>query len=266
MSAATVNTSDNAEDAFTQLRGIVEDAITNHPRSLQRRIGPSEIGAPCDHCLAAKLAGWTKHEVGIPWLPTIGTAVHEWLELTVTRHEIARIKAATNPDTERNRFWCEERVNVGTVGGVDITGSCDLFHAPTGTVIDYKVVGTTTLRKARSSGPSATYRAQAHLYGRGWTRRGEHVNTVAIWFLPRNAASLDHGYLWSEPYDEQVALDALTRADQMANNVAALATAGEQVRDEWITNLPRDPACWDCRRYPDAPKGANHSRIDLPTR
>lgn len=45
---------------WTEIRGIIEDHITNQPRSLQKEIGPSELGTDCLHCLAARLAGWEK--------------------------------------------------------------------------------------------------------------------------------------------------------------------------------------------------------------
>ena len=47
---------------WTEIRGIIEDHITNQPRSLQKEIGPSELGTDCLHCLAARLAGWEKRQ------------------------------------------------------------------------------------------------------------------------------------------------------------------------------------------------------------
>ncbi|WP_434080384.1 hypothetical protein [Sanguibacter sp. Z1732] len=66
----------DADEALREARWVIEHAITHQPRSLQERIGPSEIGNPCDHCLAAKLAGWKQTEDGVPWLPFLGTAAH----------------------------------------------------------------------------------------------------------------------------------------------------------------------------------------------
>ncbi|NUP75335.1 MAG: hypothetical protein HOQ07_11915, partial [Sinomonas sp.] len=74
-------------EAIRDLRGLIEHGILNQPRSLQRTIGPSEIGNPCDHCLAAKLAGWDETENDVPWLPFVGTAVHAALEELVIRYE-----------------------------------------------------------------------------------------------------------------------------------------------------------------------------------
>lgn len=49
-------------EEWTEIRGIIEDHITNQPRSLQKEIGPSELGTDCLHCLAARLAGWEKRQ------------------------------------------------------------------------------------------------------------------------------------------------------------------------------------------------------------
>lgn len=236
------------DGAATELRAVIEDAIVNSPRSLQKQIGPSEIGDPCDHCLAAKLAGWSKNDDGIPWLPFIGTSVHAELERIITDHEISRNALHTTG----MRWLCENRVTVGQIGGVDISGSTDLFDTQTGATFDWKIVGESTLRKARKGTPSQTYRVQAHLYGRGWVAAGHEVRDVAIWFLPRNdAAGITRGVLWHEPYDEQIALDALARANRLHANLTALASISTAARDQWITALPRDPDCWDCARYPD---------------
>lgn len=66
-------------EEWTEIRGIIEDHITNQPRSLQKEIGPSELGTDCLHCLAARLAGWEKRQ-SAAWLPFIGTCVHERFE------------------------------------------------------------------------------------------------------------------------------------------------------------------------------------------
>jgi hypothetical protein len=104
------------------------------------------------------------------------------------------------------------------IDGQDITGSCDLYDTVTATVVDWKTCGKTRLDKYRRHGPDPDYRVQAHAYGRGWARQGYPVDTVAICFLPRNAELADTVW-WSEPYDEQIAVDALARAEviSMAN-------------------------------------------------
>lgn len=201
-----------------ELLHVITSAIDNHPRSLQKAIGPSEVGHPCARRIGYKLADVEEsNTVGdTPWLPTIGTSVHAWLE---DRFGVA------NDGLDAMRWLTELRVDVGDINGVPVTGSCDLYDRVTATVIDWKIVGPTTLRKYKGSGPGSQYRSQIHLYGRGLARRGLPVDRVMIAFLPRNG-ELKDAYFWHEPYDPQVAMEALRRADGIA---LALSVAGPAV-------------------------------------
>lgn len=211
---------DDHDGTYTSdaLIATIKDAILNHPRSLQTRIGPSEVGHSCARRIGYKLLGHPETNAGadVPWLPTIGTGVHGWLEDTFTD---------ANGPLDEPRWLTEMTVSVGEIGSTDITGHADLFDRSTGTVIDWKIVGPTTLRKYKAGGPSPEYRAQAHLYGRGFTRRGLRVRRVMIAFLPRNSELRD-AHIWSEPYNEQIALDALNRAEGIHLTTSALGLQG----------------------------------------
>jgi hypothetical protein len=216
--------SDAAEtvDLLDELLDVIVSTIDNWPRSQQIAVGPSDLGMPCTRRLAYKLANTPPTNVGQPaWKPTVGTAIHAWLE-----------DAFGGSD----RWVTERRVCVGQVNGVDIAGSADLYDRRTRTVIDWKSCGPTRLKHYHAHGPGAQYRAQAHLYGRGYEAWGLPVSTVMIVFLPRNG-ELREAFAWSEPYDEQIALDALSRAAHVATALAAL---GPDV----FAALPTDPA--DC--------------------
>lgn len=241
-------TGGDPHQALRDARGVIEDAIVNHPRSLQTTIGPSEIGTPCDHCLAAKLAGWEQHR-DVAWLPTIGTAVHAWIEGAFIASENARGAQHTGG----LRYLTEARVMVGHIAGQEVWGSTDLLDLTTGMTVDWKLVGVSTLRRAKAHGPSPVYRVQADLYAKGWNDAGHRVDHVAIAYLPRNATSLDDAVWWTASHDRARAVTALARANAMAANLAALATLGPQAVAAWIGGLPRDGDCWDCARFPDAP-------------
>lgn len=217
---------------------IVKDAIVNQPRSLQKRIGPSELGTDCDHCLAAKLAGWEQHRQG-DWLPFIGTSVHATLAGIFER--------------AGDRWMVETEVNVGWVGEQEIWGSSDLFDRETGTVIDWKIVGPTTLASAKR-GPSPVYFRQLNLYGLGFRNAGHVVRRVAIAYLPRNATSLSAAVWWEGHFDPAVANATLERADRMAQHIAALQAIAPEAVDVWIAGLSRAEKCFDCARFADAPK------------
>jgi hypothetical protein len=224
---------------WAEYRHLIEHAITQDPRTLQTRIGPSELGTDCDWCLGHKLIGVTEAR-DVAWLPTVGKAVHGWLEETF---------AAANAGLPQVRYLVETRVSVGDVDGLDITGSADLIDLVLLELTDWKVVGKTTLTKAKAKGPSPSYRVQQHLYARGARRRGIPIERVRVAYLPRNEPTLANAVVWSEPYDEQIALDALARADSLAK---ALRLAGPDVV---LPQLKRAAGCQSCPRYP-APDGS----------
>lgn len=216
MTAATVQ-----PDAMRgELLDVISRSIAAHPRSLQTQIGPSEIGTPCARKLGYKLAGTTEQPRAAAWRPTVGTAAHTWLGSAFE---------ADNARYPEPRWLIETRVWVGDIDGVAITGSADLYDLAMQWVLDFKVVGPSSMKKYRAAVnkgecPDVGYRVQTHLYGRGFTQLGSGlpVDRVAIVFLP-SAGELTDTVVWSEPYDERIAVDALTRADGIA---AGLRLAG----------------------------------------
>ncbi|HEY9310263.1 MAG TPA: hypothetical protein VIP82_20865 [Microbacterium sp.] len=215
--------------------GVIKDGITRHPRSLQKRIGPSEMGRPCDRWILHKLNGDGEPDRGPAWKPAVGTAVHDQLE---------RWFDAANRgggEVDRTEWVTEWSVTVGQIGGQDIDGHSDLFHVPTGTVIDHKIVGPKQLSKYRLHGPSQQYRVQAHLYGKGFTDDGGWgpCRAVAIAFLPRDG-ELSGAYFWSEPYNPHLAAEALQRANRLWTmltvvGIDAALAASPLCDDQWCT-------------------------------
>jgi len=215
----------------TELIDVIEHAIGNMPRSLQTRIGPSEIGVECVRCLILKLAA-TDTRPDAAWLPFVGTAVHEQLERIFTA------------DTVTSSRWLTETVvTVGTIGGTPITGSCDLFDLKHGVVIDWKIVGQTALREAKAHGPSTQYRTQVQLYGKGFQDAGYTVTEVAVFYLPRNEPSLANALFCPLPYDRAAAERALERADMFAAGLARLGL------DATLAAAPPHTGGFSCAGY-----------------
>lgn len=236
---------------ITDALEVIQDAIVNAPRSLQVTIGPSEIGTECDHCLVAKLANWQQKQTG-QWLPTVGTAVHAWIE-NVFSALMARV-----PALER-RWLTEAKVFCGTIGGDRVVGSTDLLDLWYGATLDWKVVGATTLKTVKAQGPSAVYRTQQQIYAHGWNMAGVKVKHCGIMYLPRNAISLFDGEHYTEPYDPDVALAAFERANKWADWLDGMSHLPAVQRDAFISLLPRKRDkngvidCFDCKRYSDFP-------------
>lgn len=213
-----------AEQVADELLDIVADSIRNQPRTLQKRIGPSEIDTPCPRRLAYKLLDQPERERMVAWKATVGTALHSHLADVFDQYNL--IHAAETGWQER--FYVETRVSVGEIDGQEVTGSADLFDRVTLTNWDWKLVGPTQLKKYKKNGPGRQYRGQAHLYGRGWQRAGLGCRHVGIVFFARNGEFADT-HVWTEPYDEQVAIDALQRLEGIA---IATRMVGPQILDQ----------------------------------
>lgn len=219
---------------WPEYQHIIEDSIVNAPRSLQKRIGPSEIGTECTRCLILKLAG-VEEIRDVAWLTWVGSAVHAYLEDTF---------AAKNESLGFQRFLIEERVHVGNVNDVPITGKMDLFDLFTAEITDWKIVGKSTLDKVKAKSVPKVYRAQSHLYASGSDRRGLNVHKVRIAFLPRNAPSLDHAFIFEEPYSPAIAEAAIKRADFIAREIAQYGL------EAVLETMPPHEGEYSCSHYP----------------
>ena len=216
-----------------EVTAIVRHAADNAPRSLQTAIGPSQIGTPCSRKLGYTLYGQpaTNNDTD-PLASLIGTAFHAWLATTFTELD-------ERLDDGRSRYLLEHRVHA-TPG---LSGSCDLFDRKIATSIDWKVVGATGMKRYRKDGPGPQYRVQAHTYGLGLANAGETVEHVAVVFLPR-AGRLDGMHVWTEPYQPQIALDAIERLTTV--NVLAAQLDVEHQPDRWALIPTADDHCNYC--------------------
>lgn len=244
---------DSSEGIRRMLTEIITDTAANAPRSLQRRIGPSEVGDPCPRRLAYKLLDWpATNSGGDPWPSIVGTATHEWLAGALTLH---------NQTTGTRRFLVEERVEVddGSVSGYRLGGSCDAYDTATNTVIDHKCVGETAMRKYRNEGIREQYRVQANLYGLGFERAGHRPETVALAFYPRGGM-LGGLWVWTDVYDRQLALDALARLRSVRDAVIAL---DPEARPAMWEHLPATPGS-ACRFCPFWKPGSTDLAVGCP--
>ena len=196
------------------------NALKNSPRSLQKALGPSEISIPCTRLIGYKLLGIPERERVVNWKAAVGTGGHLLMEDIFDAYNLANEQYLNGQE----RFYIETRVNIGEINGEPITGKADVYDRVTATVVDWKFPGPSMLEGYRRKGPGQQYRGQAHGYGRGFVRAGLPVERVMIIFLPRHG-ELDDCYVWSEPYDEQVALNALQRVEGVDHATKALGVA-----------------------------------------
>lgn len=224
---------------FAELKHVIASAIDDHPRSQQTAIGASEIGVACERRLGYKLLQVPEINKQPPaWRPTVGTAVHAWLQDAFDADNI-NSGYLDDFDPESGRWLTERRFVVGAIGGGPVWGTCDLFDVATGTSVDWKIVGRTTLRNAKAGRIDAPYKYQGQIYGRGWAAKGLTVHTVMVVFLP-SSGELSEAQFWAEPYDPAKAEEAFARAQRVDTLLGMFG-------DKLIPTLPTaDSHCAHC--------------------
>jgi len=197
---------------------IINDAGTYAPRSKQKAIGPSEAGQECTRKLAYKLLDWTETNVsaGSNWSAQVGTAIHAHLASIFEKLD---------------DYEVEQRVTIRA----GLSGTVDLFHIPSGTVIDWK---TTNNVDSKRRNPSNQNLVQVQLYGYGKAALGVAVNKVALIYLPVTG-SLDDLHVELHDYDEAVALAALARID---NIYTLLSTVDVETNPQMWQHIPTAPS------------------------
>ncbi len=232
------------------LEAVIRDYARGDKRSQQKAIGPSELGQDCTRRLALTMIGADKiNDNRDEWTSSVGTALHTWMESAF--HEANRnLQSAGLPP----RWLIEQTVQIEA--GLD--GHCDVYDLWTHTVLDHKFPGVTSIRKYRRQGhPGRQYIWQAHTYGLGWAKMGFPVRTVAIAMYPRSGLIRDT-WLWSEPYDAGIALEALGRKDTLLAEMNVAEHGGQL--DAYFAQLPRNTEHCDwCPFYTGGPEPAEES-------
>ena len=224
--------------AWHEYKRIIENNIINRPRAQQREIGASELGTNCLRCLAKRLLGYERGQ-SAAWLPEIGTAVHAELE-----------KTFNNADSDNKRFFTEKNLYIGHLSMPDgskmrVGGHADLYDRQTCTVVDWKIVGEYTRKKVQIKGISQQYKVQINLYAAALQNEGEAVTRCAVYFLPRDAATLDAA--------RDIAVWAFERAQTMLDCFTLVKNEhGEQALSDWVECLPKAD-CFQCSAYAPRP-------------
>lgn len=226
-----------------ELREIATRRQMRSPRSVQRELGPSELGAVCDRLVVGKMCGEqiTNH-VASPWPSIVGTAVHAWLADAFAAENA--INGYVPP-----RWVPEYRVRANILG--QHPGTADLYDSHYAAVVDHKVVGPTTMRKFMSpAGPSRLYRVQGIIYGQGYIDLGLPVHRVIFAAWPRTAPTLDELYCWEWPWNQAEADDILREVAAMttARRHAAQMVMARQITIDQVRRTPGDE-CFICPFY-----------------
>lgn len=219
-----------------ELRRVVVEQAERAPRSLQAHLGPSELGSICDRQVAGKMARLpTTNHVADPWPSVVGTAVHAWL---------ANAHDADNIRYDQLRWVTEQRVIPHPLH----PGTADLFDANTCSVVDWKILGESSLAKVRSpQGPPRHYVVQLLLYARGYRLLGLPVHRVVLAAYPRTSSSLSGLYVWERPHtpeDDDLLEEVFRQTEYRRQWAIALLTGTAGLRD--VPAQPDDDTCYFC--------------------
>lgn len=246
---ATTLPDKDASEFAKEVRRVMLVHINGSARSVQKTIGPSQAGSPCDREIVYKLTGTEVGPDGNPWLPFIGTMGHVGM---------AEAFEAENNRLGRERYLIEKRVSISA----EIpSGSIDLFDVDDGVVTDWKFVGKTTLDSVRAKGSKPLYKKQVGMYGFGLAREGYQVNKCRIVYLPRNASPvrpfLDEMRVDEFDFDLDDAIASVKRIQELNKVAGGISPA---TRDKKILDVVASPSkdnCFFCsyrRICPDAGK------------
>lgn len=197
-------------------------------RDVQSAVGPSDIGDPCDLCLAAKMARRASVQVGkgrdagFSLKAWIGTAVHKKLEEDLDLPEAFVAK--------------EARVFIHEVAGYGkIHGHIDLQLLLLKTCVDYKTTDLAKLKLMKLEGVPWSHVVQLMLYTYGLRKAGVDMTHAALVYIPRDNNDPKNIWVAAAEYNEDIALKALARVEDLW----AKLTAGE-------TNFKSDDNCFTC--------------------
>jgi hypothetical protein len=220
------------------LREVAIRGARRSPRSVQRALGPSELGHTCHRLVIGKMSGQqiTNH-VADPWPSIVGTAVHALL---------AQYFENENLIDGMRRWITEAKVAANVL--LANPGTADLYDAHEYNLVDHKVLGPTTMAKVQSAaGPPWHYVVQMLIYAQGYRDLGYRVDRVILAAWPRTAPTLDSMYCWERPHVPAV-------DDDILRQVAALTATRRQVANSVLARripieaVPRTPGeeCFYC--------------------
>lgn len=230
-----------AETYGQELKGIIKRYAARAPRSVQKSLGPSELGEECDRQVIAKMSA-QKHtnNVGDPWPSVMGTAGHAYVEGAFQWD---------NTDQQYARWITESRVTPDP-GDDPHPGTADLYDAYNRALVDHKFLGQPSRAKLISHGPKRVYYVQLLLYRRGFMNLGLPVDRIVLVAWPRTTSSLDDLYIWEHtPTAEDDALvDEVLERTQVRQYLAQQVIA-KRLKIMDITPTPSDDACYFCPLY-----------------
>lgn len=220
-----------------EVKALVIDLLkTQSKRDKQSKIGASEIGNPCDYCVASRLAGRPKVSSEY-WLGArIGTGIHAELETEIAKHvdtpQEAIFSSLKDAASEYN-------MPIYTMEGYgEIRSTADLLVTNHLHLVDFKTSKKLQVDKYKLNGVPYQYVVQQQLYGYGFNQMVPGlVERISLVFINRDGSSDRDFWVHSFDYDESIAKSALDRLEGL----------WQYVREEKdLEELDSHPDCFYC--------------------
>jgi hypothetical protein len=241
-----------AEAYGREHKQILKDYAARMPRSLQKHLGPSELGEPCDRQVVSKMARvrGTNH-VSDPWASFMGTAGHaavedmyEWdnsrrIEMDGKLRWIPESRVTPDPDP----------LNYPLAGPDSHPGTADLYDLRWFALVDHKFLGDST--------------RQMLLYRRGYQHLGFRVDRIVLLAWPRTKSTLDELHVWEHTptAEDEELVDRVLAGTKARQELARLVQDGViDIMD--VTPTPSDDSCHYCPLY--RPQAAHDSAYGCP--
>ncbi len=197
---AIIGYPDDEDFGGRDLVDVIRAGMQERERAPMGNIGPSMLGG-CERKMGYQLAfGSDGYRDDDSWLATIGTAGHAWLDDVIKRQ--------VEPDGTR-RWYGSKWITI------PVRGVIDVYDAHRREIVDFKIVGATTLGKARKGEVDRKYDVQLDVYGVGMIAAGYAVDKVAALFLPKTQG-LGKAVWYSRPLDVGRAVAAVSRKNEVA--------------------------------------------------
>lgn len=209
-------------------------------RDLQGRIGPSDLGDPCNYCLGSKMAG-VKPQRKFSMYPWLGTAIHTLIEHLTHRlrfklipgHNELAYKIFGHP-TAVAELHIENAVYIPGYGWCP--AHLDFILPEEKCLVDWKSSSKKKVKVYQLRGVPTENTGQTLIYIHAARNNGYDVEAAVLVYIPRDTADLDDLWAYEVMYDEAEVQSIIDRA-------AAIWLWVEAGR--W-QELDKDPGCYNC--------------------
>lgn len=248
----------NGNTAFAQsyskeLRDVVSRYAARLPRTLQRHLGPSELGHQCDRQLVGKMAGVGHSNASSlhdPWASFVGTAIHAILEDVFAWDASAQDPAKTPQENGSNpgRWEPERRVTPDPKSEAPHPGTADLYDWKCKAVVDHKCQSEGVRDKLKRNGPPPHYFYQMMLYAFGYMNEGFTVERIILVSWPRTKSSMDDIYVYEHVITQEDIDNTIKLLERTAVREELAKAVASGVLD--LYDIPMTPSDSDCQYCP----------------